>query len=162
MTLDYGVRARYRGPPIATVAWIALCAGLVVVSAAQVYAWLHRQDAAIAEAKRWTITGPPCPSLSPAGFLASPIKPAHGFDFDDVRFARAFGHASCHEIGYDDGRNAETYPVCQFTSPAVLQITTSRGQFYFAPEVRPATIAVRHGVPTCVMNSKFTAQGDFT
>ena len=70
---------------------------------------------------------------------------------------------SCAMIAYNSGRGFGTFPVCQFTSPASLLVKTRRGEFYFAPGIgQPATVSVPHGLPQCVMNSKFTAQGDRT
>ncbi len=149
---DFGSRPR-KGPP-----WIWIGLVLLVLALAAIFgaSWWRHRGMAIAEAEEWNITGPPCPALSRAAFLKAGFQAPQAVDFDDVRFARRFGHTSCNEIAYDGGRGFSTFPICEFTGPAVLVITTDKGETYFAPGIgHPATVSVQHGQPTCVMNSKF-------
>ncbi len=163
MGSDYGVRAEKRAVPTMGILRVVLILGAVALAGVFWKAELRREAGAVAKAKAWTITGPPCPALDRKAFIASPVKASHPIEYDDVRFDRGFGHVSCDQIAYDGGRDLfSTYPVCQFTSPGMLRITTSGGEFYFLPQNGPATVAVAHGRPTCVMASNFTTEGDFT
>ena len=90
-------------------------------------------------------------------FRASPYKPTKVFEYAKVSFGRALGHVSCAEIRYDGGRALfGGYPVCQFTSPAVLEVRTAQGEFYFLPGAgRRATVSTPHGKAECVMAGNF-------
>jgi hypothetical protein len=112
--------------------------------------WRWHLQKSIAETAAWTIKGPPCPAVTAAQFRAQDMHATDAIDIGGVRMARRFGHASCNEVYGDGGRGLSTYPVCQFTSPKSLVITTKTGVYYFDPEVGPATISVEHGTPTCV------------
>ena len=110
------------------------------------------QQASVAEAKAWTIDGPPCPTLTAEAFQSQNLKPKRSFDYREVKLARAYGHVECRQIKNDAGQGLGSHTVCQFTSPAVLQVTTSKGEFFFLPGVgQPATVAIEGGVARCVM-----------
>ncbi len=160
MTSDFGGRPERRRPIITVV---VSTAGLALAVAVFGSSWRFHQSEAVIDAKAWTISGPPCPSLTRQGFLAAGLEAPHSFDYDDVRFDRRFGHMSCAVIQDNGGKGPGSYPVCQFTSPAAIVVATRKGEFYFAPGIgQPATISAPHGQPVCVMNSKFTAHGDQT
>ena len=58
-------------------------------------------------------------------------------------------------LGLVEGRT-EFIPVCQFSGPSLLTVTTAKGTFYFAPGTgKPATVMTRDGVPSCVLASNF-------
>ena len=152
MTTDYGMRIVPRGPPIGK---IAIAAGLLILFGAVVAGWIWQRPEGVQDAREWTIAGPPCPPATSQAYGRLPFHVSRAFDFADVRFGRAFGHASCAEIHDDGGLGMGTHPVCQFTSPGVLQITTKRGVYYFVPQTGPATVSVPDGQPTCVLASKF-------
>lgn len=118
---------------------------------------LKDRQAAIADARDWTIVGQRCPSVTEIQFRASPYKPTKVFEYAEVRFGRALGHVSCAEIRYDGGRAFfGGYPVCQFTGPAVLEVKTADGDYYFMPGVgRRATVSAPHGKAECVMAGNF-------
>jgi len=152
VTLDFGARRAGGGLPTGK---IALGIGALVLLAAIAWIWSWQTRKAVALAQAWAIAGPPCPAVSLPAYRAAGIPASLAFNFDDVVFARAFGHVSCDEIAYDGGRAMGTYPECQFTSPGTLQITTPKGVFYFFPQTGPATVSVLHGQPQCVLASKF-------
>jgi len=162
MTVQHhGGRAKDRGQQIGDgVLAVILAASVAALFAANAAADRRQRNADIAEAKGWTIVGPPCPGLSRRAYLANlhaaDLRVARAFNFDGVRFARAYGDVSCEEIHDDGGQGPGVHPVCQFTSPAALEVTTPRGEFYFFPQAEPATITVFQSRPECVLASRFT------
>jgi hypothetical protein len=115
--------------------------------------WRHRQ-ADIADARAWTVIGPPCPAVDRATFLAQPYEARQAFETDGIRWARSSAVVECQTIRSDGGVGGEVYPVCQFSSPRALQITTAKGDFYFVPPLgQKATVTVRGGVASCVLGA---------
>ncbi len=109
-------------------------------------------EATVAEAKAWTIEGEPCPTLTAEAFAAQNLKPKRSFDYREVKLARAYGHVECRQIKNAGGQGLGSHTVCQFTSPAVLQVTTAKGEFFFLPGIgRPATVAIEGGEAHCVL-----------
>jgi hypothetical protein len=145
---DFG---RRRGPrPIEIVATFG---AIAVLAATLPLALAAQRIAAVAKARAWAVSGPPCPSLSRSAYLASGERIVHLIDYDGVRFGRGYGYVSCVEVAKDGGRGLDTVPVCQFNSPTVLQVTTRRGDFYFYTRIRPATVTIADDRPQCVMNA---------
>jgi hypothetical protein len=153
--VDYGVRPARRIPWL----WIiGIILGITLVSGLTTREFLKRRTEAVATAKAWAITGPPCPTVSAAEFEAKKYRLRASFDYGGATFARTAGHVDCAAV-VPKGGTALTgaYPVCQFTSPAVVKLTTSKGEFYFVPGAgQPATVSAPDGVGQCVMASKFT------
>ena len=111
----------------------------------------------VADAKAWTIDGPPCPTSDAARFLGVHHKPPRRFEFEGVVFFRRYGHVECAAIRNDGGHGERLHPVCQFTSPGDLMIRTEGRDWYFAPGPgRPATVSTANGAPSCVLASHFT------
>lgn len=128
--------------------------GIVAFTASQVPGYLKRHGEAAQLAKDWTLTGPPCPTVTADAFQAQGLKAPKGFEYGGVRMYRQFGHVSCVKLKAKDG---EEYPVCQFTSPANLKVTTSKGDAYFAPGLgKPATVSTQGGVARCVVAGNFS------
>lgn len=97
------------------------------------------------------LEGEPCAVMTKAEYEARGAKAAHAFITNDIRYERRYGHADC-SIVKAGGAGNDFVPVCQFSGPAQVVVTTDKGAFYFAPGVgRPATVATRDGVPTCVI-----------
>ena len=97
------------------------------------------------------LEGEPCAVMTKAEYEARGAKAAHAFITNDIRYERRYGHADC-SIVKAGGAGNDFVPVCQFSGPAQVVVTTDKGAFYFAPGVgRPATVATRVGVPTCVI-----------
>ena len=93
----------------------------------------------------------PCPGLSQGAFaktlMATRVLPGRHFGFGGAFFARASGAVSCvmkHE-------GAAAFPLCRFSNPRVLQISTAKGRFDFLPGSGLATVTVRDGRAACVM-----------
>lgn len=122
-----------------------------------VHSYLGKREAALFLASEAQVNGPPCPSLTKAQFDAQGLKAPKATNYENVIFARQFGHMECRSLRYGGGWGTEVYPVCQFTSPKALKITTDKGEWYFAPGPgQPATVGVPHGEARCVMASNFT------
>ncbi|HEY5105896.1 MAG TPA: hypothetical protein VII73_03880 [Caulobacteraceae bacterium] len=111
-----------------------------------------------AQSDPWTISGTSCASVSHAAF-AEPLKPDQVFAFDRVDFGRRFGGSYCSTASTKGTFGLLTHPVCQFSSPAVLAVRTSKGMFYFEPKVgQVATVSVSGGVARCVLASPYWSQ----
>ncbi len=132
----------------------ALVVGFTVVGVTSYQNRLEKIAESEAAANPATIAGPPCPVLTLAEFDALPVKPKKTFIFNEVTFDRRFGHVACNVVG--DGGGTGFAPICQFTAPAVLRVTTKRGVSYFKPGVgNPVTVTLAGGTPRCVMAANF-------
>lgn len=119
--------------------------------------YLGKRDAAMFLAREAAVDGPPCPSLTKAQFEAQGLTVKTATFYEGVTFARQFGHMDCRSLRYGAGWGTEVYPVCQFTSPKTLKITTPKGEWYFNPGPgQPATVGAPRGLARCVMASNFT------
>ncbi|MBA4012952.1 MAG: hypothetical protein C0481_13875 [Phenylobacterium sp.] len=97
------------------------------------------------------LAGEPCAVLTKDEYVARGAKAKHAFITNDIRYERRYGHADCSIVKGGGGGN-DFVPVCQFSGPAQLVVTTGKGAYYFAPGTgRPATVATHDGVPTCVI-----------
>lgn len=147
MARDYGGASKSGGFPIgiAAIVIVALLAGGL---------WFWSVPRWEAEAKHWTIKGPPCRQLSAEQFLAANADgPKLQVDsFDDIGFGRAYGHVSCADIHDDGGHGFGQHAVCQFSSPTRVAVTTAKGSTYFAAEPgRPVTVSVLSDRTECVI-----------
>ncbi len=137
--------------------WIG--AVVVISAAAALITWnfAHERAANMGVAKAWSITGPPCPSLTAAAFEQKRYKAGKTFDYDGVTLGRLAGNANCQDVKDKGGTGLAVIQECQFTGPAALTVTSDKGQWFYIPGVgKPATIAIRKGVPSCVLGGKFT------
>lgn len=101
-----------------------------------------------------TLVGPPCPSITEADFTARGVKISKTFEFNSLQWGRRFGHTDCNLVAVKGV--ADPVPVCQFTSPGIVAVTTAKGNFYFDPGAgSPATVRVVDGTPSCVKASNF-------
>ena len=120
-------------------------------------AYLKDRDAALSLRREWAVEGPPCPEIARAEFEARGLKVRKGTVYEDVAFYRQFGHVECAGLRYGGGWGPGVYPVCQFTSPKALRVTTRDGDRYFDIGAgSPATIAVPRGQVRCVLAANFT------
>jgi hypothetical protein len=142
-----------------------LAAGLVgaaVAATAIAPSVLRQRAAAVAEAKAWTIDGPPCPNPPITETVRQPTA-IKSFGYAGSGFAYAYGHVACAHVHADEGRSmVRGYPVCQFTSPGVVIVETGKTRTLFAPGLgHRVTVSVRDGAPRCVMAGKFYGQLGF-
>jgi len=122
--------------------------------------YLRQRQLAFGRAAEAEVSGPPCPQLTEAEFVARRLKAPKATNYENVVFARQFGHMDCRALRYGAGWGTDTYPVCQFTAPIVVTVTTDKGRWFFAPGPgKPATVAVPRGEARCVMDSNFTLPG---
>jgi hypothetical protein len=111
-----------------------------------------------ADAQLSAIVGPACPQVSAAAFQSAVTAQGRGlrdtFDFNGDSFSRSFGDGDCSVAAANGSLGLGTYDVCEFTSPGVLSVKTSRGQFYFLPGLgQKATVMTPSGVARCVMSA---------
>jgi len=156
VALDYGVRRTSRHARTGLVVGVGVL--LVIAIAASVVFNVQRGQA-IAEARDWAITGPPCPTTTAAAYAANLQHAPVSFEFSGVTWAREFGHSSCAALVNGGGKGFGTFPECQFTSPDQVHVATPKGDFYFYVRGRPATVAVHDGLPSCVLAAKFGQLG---
>src|SRR3569623_3437467 len=155
-TRDYGAVRRVSMAHVSG-AVVVLTAGIGLVT----FQLVRDRDANIATAKAWDIKGPPCPLLSQAEFQAKRYTALKTFDYDGTTIGRTAGDASCSDVKSGGGKGFSKEKVCQFTSPAPMNVASKAGSWFFVPGVgQPATIAIHHDVPKCVMASKFTLQSE--
>lgn len=122
--------------------------------------YLRQRQLAFGRAAEAEVSGPPCPQLTEAEFVARRLKAPKATNYENVVFARQFGHMDCRALRYGAGWGTDTYPVCQFTSPNAVTVVTDKGKWFFAPGAgQPATVAVPRGEARCVMDSNFTLPG---
>ena len=152
MTHDFGAGKRRRKFPIVA---LAVVAGVLLFAGIRFVYWRQVRTLVAAQTRQMTIAGPPCPGLSHQAFVDGHMAAPLAFDFGDVQFARRYGHVDCSMVAGKGGAGA-FYPVCDFTGPAVVVVTTKKGDVYFAPGVgNGVTVSVPNGQPKCVMGSKF-------
>ncbi len=146
-----GPRPRRKRPIVPILTAVVAVA---VIAAFAGFTWQRRIERETAKTRAYIPAGAPaCPTLTRQAYGAGAVKATQAFAMEETTFARAYGHVDCDYLANDSGRSMEDYPVCAFTSPAVLKITTPKGEFYFFPSTGPATVWVPHGVPHCVTAS---------
>ena len=116
----------------------------------------HQIALSTEDAKLSAIVGPACPQVSAAAFQSAVTAQGRGlrytFDFNGDSFSRSFGDGDCGVAAADGSLGLGTYDVCEFTSPGVLSVKTSRGQFYFLPGLgQKVTAMTPNGIARCVM-----------
>ncbi len=153
MAVGHSVADRRRGDGALTAVVLIGCVGFLALMA--LAHWQKQLGISVGEARTWTIPGPPCPRLTREAYQASVVHVQREFSFGGAGFGRAYGHVSCSMILDNGGHGPGEHPVCQFTSPAVLHITTPRGEVYFFPNAGPATVSVLDGTPQCVLAGRF-------
>ena len=159
--LDYGQRSRRgRGVQITT----PMMAGLAGLVAIGVTIWVNRDQArliheATAETQAGEIVGPACPPVVHGAF-AGPLRPINTFDFNGLRFGHRFGSAECSVTAGKPGLFGTGYVnLCQFSSPAVVSVSSGKGTTVWEPGVgREVTVFVDRGAPRCVMASPYFAR----
>ncbi|MBL8772631.1 MAG: hypothetical protein JNK30_14710 [Phenylobacterium sp.] len=139
--------------------WVA--AAVFLGFAAWLYggSYLRQRDFALDRARQVAVAGPPCPEITAAQFEARRLRAFKATLYEGVVFGRQFGHMDCSTLRYGGGWSPATYPVCQFTGPALLQVKTAKGEWFYAPGAgQPATVRTPQGRAECVLASNFTLQ----
>jgi hypothetical protein len=137
----------------------ALAIGFTVVGITSYQNRVQKIAESAAAANAAAIVGPPCPVLTKAEFDALDMKPKKLFIFNEVNFARRFGHVECNVVS--DGGGTGFAPICQFSSPSLLSVTTKDGAVtYFKPGTgKPVTVTTPGGKPKCMMAANFNPTG---
>lgn len=132
----------------------AVAIGVVAVGVTSYQKRAQALAAGAEAAKLAQIDGPPCPTLTGEEYAARGAKAKKAFVFDQIRFERRYGHVDCNSVPTGEGLGY--VPVCQFSGPALLVVTTPRGAFHFAPGAgKPTTIVVEDGSPRCIVDGTF-------
>lgn len=155
---DYGMRKKSKG---ARGLWIGLAVFLVIAVVIGYLAIGKLQPQWVAEARAWTVKGPPCPTVSAAAFKSGGAPINETFEYDDVVFARAFGIASCAQIHDHGGVGFGRTSICQFSSPRALSAHAAKSDTFYALEVgQPVTVTIDGGSISCVIGaSQFPPPG---
>jgi hypothetical protein len=145
-------------PKATTILKTGLRLGVVGVGALglAVLAYVHavQRKADAAEAAFWSLDGPPCPTIDQAAYAHGPGK-AKVTAFEGASFEYRVGHMMCTRRPHA-GLGGGKYPVCQFTSPALLGVKTAQTQAYFAPpSAQAARVAILDGQTRCVLVHRF-------
>jgi len=107
---------------------------------------------ATADARPWELVGPACPEGFTGSWANPEYAPKKAHVFNGVRFTRRAGHVDCSAIAAGEDKPEDFVPLCQFSSPILVEVATERGVFRFQPGVgKPASISVVDGTPRCVM-----------
>ena len=138
----------------------AVVVALLAVIAALASDWTMRQASLVAEAARWKIEGAPCRSVSKAEYDAATdaFLPA-GYtglkvEIDDVKLAWSSGDSACHDILDAGSLLLDTHPVCQFTHPRKVRVTSPAGEHFYLTGESPATVSAAPTGVACVLNAK--------
>lgn len=134
---------------------LTVIAGLALVTIGLAVA--GQRMTAISRVFAWTASGPACPQISERDFHAYDKPASSIFRFEGVRFARAYGNASCANIAKNLTTGLGETPVCQFNSPGVLEVRTPTHRYFYSTWIEPVTITFSAGQPRCVMNAKLGA-----
>lgn len=105
----------------------------------------------------WTIAGPACPVVQqPERRVVGTKRKPRTHTFQGVTFTRWFGHVSCLTLPEGGLFNDRRYPVCQFSGPGAVSVTTGGRTVIFQPGVaKRATVKVLGGQPSCVVAGWF-------
>ena len=108
-----------------------------------------------AERAYWTISGPPCPTASPAEIHRIGRPLAQVSEFGEGHFARISGAVLCNDLTDNLGMVYATS--CQFNAPRALWVSSEGGSGYYDIAYGgPATVTVsRTRPPRCVLAGRF-------
>lgn len=156
-TKDFYTDAKRRGR-IARIMLIIVGIGIALGVVSLMMLEKKKKEVAIAastaSAQAWKLAGPPCPTATTAEFAHHAERAKKVFDFNGDVYARRGGHVDCNLTVVKGVK--DPVPVCQFTSPQAISVTTKKGTYYFVPGVgHPATISVANEAAACVMASNF-------
>jgi hypothetical protein len=133
------------GVTIGALVGVAMVAGIVVATVPR----------AAAEKAYWSISGPPCPTATPAEIHRIGRPLAQATEFGEGHFARISGAVLCNDL--TDGLGMVVGTACQFNAPRALWVSSEGGSGYY--DIRsggPATVTVsRTRPPRCVLAGRF-------
>jgi len=146
-------RSRWSSELLPLICILAVCAAVMMMPVAIVVGtWGDH----LSLRQEWTIKGPPCPQVAKLSIFAIGAKPPRPFTYKGTRFAAQVGDVYCEAVPDPGWFPRTTHAVCQFSRPAGVEVTTPTRHVIYEPGIgRPATVAVRNGVPSCVMGGWF-------
>jgi hypothetical protein len=134
-------------------------AGAVVIVASLglcAFIYLSQKSASAVEAAFWSLQGQPCPTMDQAAYERAWGTP-QVTPYGGASFEYRVGHMMCTQRpgeGRDDG--GARHPVCQFTGPVFLGVTTVRGRYFFEPpNMNAARVGIIDGEARCVLIPRF-------
>lgn len=152
MSLDYGIRSKGKRLPLLPVMGVAL---VVVGGGYGLFTHLHHRSQQVARAEAWEVEAPPCPTTTAAAMKEELGRRGKPMEFYGVKFLRKYGYADCGTVADSRHFGFGVHAVCAFSAPAVLQVRTETGDYYFAPGVaQPATVSIIDGKANCVMGAR--------
>ena len=108
-----------------------------------------------AEKAYWSISGPPCPTATPAEIHRIGRPLAQVTEYGEGHFARVSGAVLCNDL--TDGFGMVVGTACQFNAPRALWVSSEGGSSYY--DIRSggrATVTVsRTQPPRCVLAGRF-------
>jgi hypothetical protein len=133
------------GVSVGAVVSIAVVAGIAIATVPRV----------AAEKAYWTISGPPCPTATPAQIHRIGRPLAQVTEFGEGHFARISGAVLCNDL--TDGFGLVVGTACQFNAPRALWVSSEGGSGYYdIAKGGPATVTVsRTHPPRCVLAARF-------
>ena len=131
-----------------------LAGGVVIVASLGICAFIYfaQKNASAVEAEFWSLQGPPCPAMTPAAYDQAWGKP-QVTRYGGAGFEYRVGHMMCTQRR-DERQDGEAglHPVCQFTGPVFLGVTTARGRYFFEPpNMNAARVGIVNGEARCVL-----------
>jgi hypothetical protein len=101
----------------------------------------------------WDVAGLACPVV--ASVTQAYRRAPMAFTYGGAHFTRQIGGVTCVFVPEGGLFNSASYPVCQFTSPAIVRVTVGGRTVIFEPGVgHSATVALRRGAaPSCVVGA---------
>lgn len=153
MPLDYALRVRRRS---LRGVWLGTAPAVAIVGL--VLAWNSASHRRLELAQGWVGDRPGCPPISAAAYATKGYAARERqIVYNEVTFARQFGHVECKDVDTRGGAGFVTHPVCQFTGPAAIRVKTGRGESFFEPGIgQVATVSVEDGRAQCALGGKFT------
>ena len=154
--MDYGFRKKRRlTREMKLVLAGSAALGLVIVGYFSIASYLRDREHNIADAEQYGAKGEPCPTTTKADLETNGPNLRHGFDFGDMHLVHAFGDADCAWIVDHGGAGMGRFPVCRFTSPGSLEITTGKTDVFFRPPLgKPAAVVLDKGQVRCLLTAK--------
>jgi len=134
------------GAGVGALVCLAVVAGVVIAT--------PRLEAA--DKAYWTVSGPPCPTATPAEIhrIGRPLLQV--IEYGEGHFARISGAVECDDLT-DGGAGLIKGTACQFSGPRALWVSSEGGSSYY--DIRyggPATVTVsRTAPPRCVLAAHF-------
>ena len=106
--------------------------------------------------REWKIAGPACPVVPAVSMAARGAHPPPPFTYKGAHFAFQIGSVECEAVPDEGLLPQTTHPVCQFSAPGAVEVTTPARAVVYEPGVgHTATVTVRGGETSCVVGGWF-------